>query len=165
MSRDLKSLKWLPLLLIAAPTLARAQVVVVSAYDREAWFDTRWWAAVVFGLLLGGLIGALRLTRLQFHPGEFSVDSRARVEFFLWGVLALLLGGVFLLFDGWLLFVPATRIALGFLDAFWGVWFCNYTLGLVGIVAASFFFAGAITTRFVPGSRCKYALWPGPRAE
>ena len=46
MSRDLKSLKWLPLLLIAAPTLARAQVVVVSAYDREAWFDTRWWAAV-----------------------------------------------------------------------------------------------------------------------
>ena len=37
-------------------------------------------------------------------------------------------------------------------DAFWGVWFCNYTLGLVGIVAASFFFAGAITTRFVPGA-------------
>ena len=22
-----------------------------------------------------------------------------------------------------------------------------------------------LLTRFVPGSRCKYALWPGPRAE
>jgi hypothetical protein len=106
----LKSLKWLPVLLVAVPTLARAQVVVVSAYDREAWFDTRWWAAAVFGLLLGGLIGALRLTRLQFHPGEFTVDSRARVEFFLWGVLALFLGGVFLLFDGWLLFLPSIRV-------------------------------------------------------
>jgi|SRR5882724_12449002 len=136
----------------------------VSTERIEDWFYSRLVWAGVLAAILGGLVGALHLSRLRAQTSELHVNRQARRKFWVWTIILLIAGAVLLLVDVWTLYSFDT-VSLSFTDALTQVWF-NYRTILVLLVAfISFYVVVALTTRFINSSRCPYAFLPGPRGK
>lgn len=137
---------------------------LVSTERIEDWFYSRLVWAGVLAAILGGLVGALHLSRLKAHTSELHVNTQARRKFWVWTIGVLMAGAVLLLIDVWT-FYSFGGTSLSFTSALTEVWF-NYRTILILLVAfISFYLLIALTTRFIRSSRCPYAFLPGPRGK
>ena len=160
----LRAIVWLLSLLVILPLTAYAQSEVVDPERVEDWYYSRLAWGVVLGLIAGALVGAVHLGRLKFPMNALDVNGLARRKFGLWLIGVFILGALFLLIDGWLLY-PFGNASLSLGDAIIQVWLNFRTLLVLLAVLGAFGLSVAVSTRITPGSRCPYAFLPGPRGR
>jgi hypothetical protein len=149
------------LLLFPASSFAQG-TASVEALDE--WFLSRllWGSFIAAGA--GALVGWVHLCELSFELGELHLNKQARRKFGWYTIGLLVVGGLFLLMDAWLLF-PFSTASMSFSDAFTTVWMGYRTLAVLLLAEALFATAVAISTRLKPTCRCRYAFLPGPRGR
>ena len=148
------------LLLMSAGTVHAQSVLSVERLDD--WFKSR----LVWGLLIsafaGALVGAFHISLLKFPPTLLHINGIARRRIGLWAIIVFALGGLWLLADAWS-YRFADYDTLDFGAAFREVWLNWRTLLVIMVSVLSFLLTVAAATRWLPWSRCRYVLWPGPQ--
>lgn len=159
--------------LVSLPASASVVILLSSctAYAQEVvprerlddWFYSRLAWGLLIAAIVGALVGCLHVSRLKFPYDVHQINGLARKRVGVWVILLFVLGGLWLLLDA--SSYPFTDYRLEARDAF-GQVLLNWR-ALVTLLAAtsSFLLLVALTTRYVPWSRCRYPLWPGPQVK
>jgi hypothetical protein len=136
---------------------------IVPTERLDDWFYSRLGWGTLLAAIVGALIGTFHLSRLRFQHSSLAVNGQARAKLGIWLIVVFVVGGILLLLDAWT--YPFITTSLDFSDAFREVWLNYRTIGVLFVSLAAFCFFVALTTRYVPWSRCPYAFWLGPRGK
>jgi len=136
----------------------------VSRESLDEWFYSRLLWGVFVGAFFGVFVGLVHLCRLQFQIDALHVNSQARRKFAMWSLVILVVGGLLLFLDAWLLF-PFSAVSLQFGEALTQVWANYRTLLIIAATWAAFGLAVVVATRMKSDCRCRYAFFPGPHGK
>lgn len=148
-------------ILLASASVNAQEVVPMERLDD--WFYSRLGWGLLVAAIAGALVGGGYVSRLRFPPGLHQINNLARRRLAVWLVLLFGLGGLWLLLDA--SSYQFTDYPLEVADAFRQVWLNWRTLVTLLAATVSFLLLVAVTTRYVPWSRCPYTLWPSPRVN
>jgi hypothetical protein len=152
---------WALTLTLVLTEVVYAQVLrgaIVPESRIHDWFRSRLVWVPVIAAVAGVLVGLAHLSRLKFPPTEININGRCQRKFGVWMVVVALAAGLWLFYDA--LKFPFISSSLDLSEAFNQIWlnWRTFVLLLAGLFA--FALGAATTTRYAPGSRCPYALWP-----
>lgn len=147
--------------LLCSGTVYAQEVVPQERLDD--WFYSRLGWGLLVAAIAGALVGALHVSRLKFPPELHQINGLARKRVGVWMMLLFVLGGLWLLLDASSYQFTDYSLKVGV--AFGQVWLNWRTLVTLLTATVSFLLVLALTTRYVPWSRCPYILWPGPQGK
>lgn len=148
-------------LLLMSAGSAQAQSVL-SVERLDDWFKSRLAWGLLISAIAGALVGTFHISLLKFPPTLLHINGIARKRIGLWAIIVFVLGCLWLLVDAWS-YPFAEYDTLDFGAAFSEVWMNWRTLLIIIPCLFSFVLLVATTTRWMPWSRCRYVLWPGPQ--
>lgn len=125
----------------------------------EEWFYARLPWSFVLGVIAGLVVGWVLARKIRYGVSDIEVDLKARNRFYTFVIIFAVFLGVCTLVD----------VATYFTDSFpaifrqaWMSW-QNFVILFVALAACSI--TASLTTRFIRGSRCRYALWLSPKVK
>lgn len=146
---------------LAAGTVYAQEVVPQERLDD--WFYSRLAWGLLIAAIAGALVGCLHVSRLKFPHNLHQINGLARKRVGVWIMILFVLGALWLLLDA--SNYPFNGYSLEVGDAIGQVWLNWRTLVTLLSATLSFLLLVAFTTRYVPWSRCRYPLWPGPQGK